>query len=382
MKRLLIILLCLLCLFTGCNNSDQEVTNEIENTSRENRQDVSIDVFGEVQVSTIKEIIIDFPATVEKIYVKDGQKLKKGDPIISLNFDLYEIEIKKKQNEVNYYENQLTKLRQNINPLSQEVVRIQNELSIKKNYLNSDNDPEVQKLNRELEVAETALNAAKKDYEVNKEIFTIQGISEEELERSQQNLQEKEKIRNDILQQLEQVKINRKLEIDGLTASLNSVKAQLSNTDIQNASSILELEAKLQTAKLDLEIMQKKLNKSFLKEKVIVADTDNLIVYDILCNEGSMVDVNSGAIIKVMDENTVFISADIPEEFINKVNIGSKVDIVPFADKGVIIKGSVVRLSERAIKQNGETIIKADICIEGEKSILKPGLTVDIKIYE
>ena len=237
-------------------------------------------------------------------------------------------------------------------------------------------------MKRALEIAESELNMAKKEHEVNEDIYNMQGISDEELELSLQNLQAKEKAKKDILQEIEQIKTNRKLEVDQLNASLSSVQAQASNTDMQKASEILELESKLEIAKLDLEIMQKKLSKSFLKDKAIVADMDNMIIYDILCNEGSMIDAGTGAIVKGMNEDTLFVSADIPEEFINRVKVGASTEIVPYADKDVILEGSVVRLSENAIKQNGETIIKADINIQGEKSILKPGLTVDIKIYE
>ena len=382
MKKFVAIILCLLFLFTGCNKTDQEVNNEAETTTTQVTEEASIDVFGEVKVDTIKEIIIDFPATVDKIHVKDGQNIKKGDKIISLNFDMYEIDIKKKQSEIKSYENQLAQLRQNINPLSAEVVKINNELNVKQDYLINDSDPQVQKLKRNLTIAESAYNTAKKEYEVNKEIFDMQGISEDELELSLQNLRDKEKVKKDIIQEIEQVKIDRKLEVDQLSASLSTTKAQLSNTDVQKASEILALESKLEIAKLDLGIMQKKLSKTFLKDKAIVADINNMIVYDILCNEGSMIDTCSGAIIKAMDEDTLLVSADIPEEFINKVKIGCSADIVPYADKAVTLKGNVVRLSERAIKQNGETIIKADISIEGEKGLLKPGLTVDIKIYE
>lgn len=278
MKKLIAIILCLLFVFTGCSKENQEVNNDIATTTDQISKESNIDVFGEVKVDTIKEIIIEFPATVEKIHIKDGQKIRKGDKIISLNFDAYEIEIKKKQSEINFYENQLEQLRQNINPLSSEVVRIKSELNIKQGYVLNDSDPEVQRLKRALEIAESELNMAKKEHEVNEDIYNMQGISDEELELSLQNLQAKEKAKKDILQEIEQIKTNRKLEVDQLNASLSSVQAQASNTDMQKASEILELESKLEIAKLDLEIMQKKLSKSFLKDKAIVADMDNMII--------------------------------------------------------------------------------------------------------
>jgi multidrug resistance efflux pump len=128
--------------------------------------------------------------------------------------------------------------------------------------------------------------------------------------------------------------------------------------------------------------MNKKLSKSYIKGKDIIADTDNIIIYDLLCNEGAMIGNDKEPILKIMDENTLYISVDIPEEFIGKVDINSEAEIVPYASKDQVIKGKITRLAGRAIKQNGETIIKADIAIEGQNSILKPGLTVDVKIFE
>jgi multidrug efflux pump subunit AcrA (membrane-fusion protein) len=374
--------LCAGILLTACGNQVKETseTDTIETQQTAERQ--GIDVFGEVKAYTTRDIIIDFPARVEKIHIKDGEMVKKGDKIITLNFEEYETDILKKKNEIQLYEGQLKQLKQNINPLVGEVTSLRNELNIKQSYIDSDKDPEVKALQRALELAETAQKTAKKDYEVNKEIFEIGGISPKELEDSKQNLSSKEKEKDDLVSAIEMAKTNRKLEVNELRAALKSSEAQLTNTDKQNETGVLELESKLNIAKLDLGTMEKKLNKSYIKEKDIIADTDHMIIFDITCNEGTIIGKNETPVFKAMDENTLFVSVDIPEEFIGKASIGNEVSIVPYADKDKSLRGKIMRLGARAIKQNGETVVKADIKIEGEKGVLRPGLTVDAKIYE
>lgn len=380
----IVITLCLGIVLNGCSDKVKEtsdtvtVSEETEKTSE--RQ--SIDVFGEVKVETTRDMIIDFPARIEKIYIKDGQKIKKGEKIITLDFNGYQTDVLKKKNELALYEGQLERLKQNINPLIGEVGRLKDELSIKQNYIDSDNDPDVESLQRRLELAIIAVNTAKKEYEVSKEIFDIGGISSKELEDLKQNLSSKEKDKNDIESSIETAKTSRKLEVNQLSAALKNSQAQLTNTDKQNETGVLELESKFNIAKLDLETMQNKLSKSYIKEKDIIADTDNIIIYDITCNEGTIVGKSEDPILKIMDENTLFVSVDIPEEFISNVAIGNEAAVVPYANKAESIKGKVIRISDRGIKQNGETIVKADIKVEGEQSILRPGLTVDVKIYE
>ena len=382
MKKISIIMaFCLAITLSGCQGKAKETSQTSTAETEQTTQNEGIDVFGEVKVETTREIFIDFPCTVEKIYVKDGQKIKKGDKILTLNLDDYQISMLKKQNEMGLYEGQLNELRQNINPLTSEVSRLKNELNIKQAYIQNGTDPEIKALERSMEILETDLTRAKKEYEVNKEIFDIGGISSKELEDAKRNFNSIEKDKQDIIASSEKAKTNRKLEVNGLAAALKNNEAQLTNTDKQNETSSLELESKFKIAQMDLKAMKNKLSKSYIKEKEIIADTDNMIIYEISCNEGTVLGKGEIPVLKVMDENTLFVSVDIPEEFISKVAIGSEASIIPYADKETAIKGKIIRIADRAIKQDGETIIKADIAIEGEKNILKPGLTVDVKIY-
>lgn len=375
------ILICLGITLTGCGDKGKEASKAAETEMVNVSENEGIDVFGEVKVATAKEIFIDFSCIVEKVYVKDGEKVKKGDKILSLNIEEYQATILKKENEIMLYEGQLNELGQNINPLIGEVDRLKDELSLKQGYASSDSDPEVKTFERSLMLLEEEIKQVKKEYAVNEELFNIGNLSPKELEDSKQKLNQKQEARQDLLDAIDKAKTNRNLEVSGLRAKLKSSEAQLTNTDKQKAANSLELRSKLKTAKLDLQVMKSKLNKTYIKESVIVADTDNLIVYDITCSEGTVLGGGEKPIMKIMDENTLCITVDIPEEFLGKAAVGSEASIIPYADKESEIKGKVTRIADRAIKQNGETIIKADITVQGDKKILKPGLTVDVKIH-
>lgn len=380
-KYMGVIGLCIAVVLGGCSDGAVQTAEMGEVQNEESKSPGAIDVFGEVKVETLREVVIDFPAFVEAIHVKDGEKVKKGTPLITLNFEEYEITIGKKRDEIKLYQEQLSYLKENMNPLASEIIRLKKELLIKEGYLNGE-DPEIKTLERGLEIILDALKTIEKEYSVSQEIFHIGGISQKELDVMKEGLLKKEKEKNDTLDAIEVAKTKRETEVEQLRSSLRSNEAQLSNTDKQNEMSISELEYKLQTGKKDLQIMEAKLTKSYLVGKNIIADTDELILYELLCNEGAAIGQGEGPLIKLMDEKTLFVSADIPEEFISKVKVGSQAEIIPYADKTITLPGKVTRLAEKAIKQNGEVIIKADIALEGQKEMLKPGLTVDIMIYE
>lgn len=381
-KASIIVALCIGLMLVGCSGKAAKTSQAVNTEVKQTEEGQGIDVFGEVEVETTRDIFVDFPARVEKIYVKDGKRLNKGDKIMTLNFDEYETDIKKKQNEISQLEAQLKQLRQNVNPLIGEVNSLRQEISIKDTYLNTSNDPDILALKRSLEIADAAEKTARKEYEADKEIFGIGGISSKELEESKQNFNSKEKDKKDILESIKTAEINRRLEVEKLQAALKNNEAQLTNTDKENETGILELESRIKTAKLDLESMKNKFAKAYIQGKDIVADIDNMIICESSCNEGTILGSNENPALKAMLGDTMYVSVDVPEEFISKVVVGSQVDIVPYADKEKIIKGKVVRLAERGIKKNGETIIKADIEPQEKQDILKPGLTVDVKIYE
>lgn len=368
--------LCLAMMISGCksdSNNYMATSNLIEEAEK-------IEVYGEVTVEESKEINIDFPAVVKKIHVKDGQKIKKGDPLIELDFKDYIVQIEMKENEIKIYETQLRQLKENINPIGVEIERIKEELAIKRNYLETNTDPDIDILQRNLEMVNKEVEDITKDYEKSKELFNLGAISEHELKNYEKTVQLKEKEQKDITTKIDQIKTNKQLEISALSSQLKSNERQLTNTDKNQVADIEQLHIRMDLAKLELDQMKNKIDKAYLQDHTIIAEEEGLLVYDIHCIEGSKVGEFVGPILKVMRLDTLVITIDIPEEYVEEVAIGKKVEIELYGDQSADVNGKIVRISDRAIEKNGETIILAYVAIEQGKEILRPGLSVDASI--
>lgn len=353
------------------------------NTNSENEslltQEEYLNVYGDVKVDRSQEFVIDFPAKIETIFINDGDLVKKGDKLIALDLKDYLLEIQLKENEVQILESQLKKLSENSNPLMPDISRIQNELRIKENYLLTGEDPDLIPLKNRLEIIEKAIAISQQEYEANQELFEMGAITEKELKQSEQIYKSNLKDKEDTLMAIEKVKSNRRIEIDGLKTQLESISRQAANTDKQKLYKTEELSIRIESAKLQVNAMKSKLNRAFIQDNYIVAPEDNLIIYDIYCKEGSRIGPEQ-ALLKAMYQDTMMVIADIPEESISLVSAGAEAIIVPPYENGEEITGRIRTISNRAVEKDGDIYLEAIIDIEKGKELLKPGMTVDIKI--
>lgn len=101
MKKTILVLIAGLLIITaiGCDKKDIKETSSVQ-VSSSSRNENSIDAFGFVKSKEVKDIVLDFPASIEKISVKEGQKVNKGDVIAELNIDDYNAQIKSKESEL------------------------------------------------------------------------------------------------------------------------------------------------------------------------------------------------------------------------------------------------------------------------------------------
>ena len=64
---------------------------------------------GIVKVRKTQDIVIDFPAFLSNLYVKEGQKVKLGDTLFTLNTEDFQLDIDRKKMELNNTRNELQK---------------------------------------------------------------------------------------------------------------------------------------------------------------------------------------------------------------------------------------------------------------------------------
>lgn len=381
-KKLFMIMLCMLFLITACSNGkgNDQIVNAA--TAEEKTAD-SIEVFGEVVALESKDICVDFPAFIQKIYVQEGQSIKKGEKLINLNFNQFKNEIEKKSKEIELKNLELQSSKIDIKAKEKEQHVLQTELKEKVNHLSKNTDPGMQILQSDLEKAVKELIVVKKDYDGSKQLFDIGAISQKEFDEYKDIVDIKEKERQDILRNIEKYKNSLKEEINRLTATISYKEADLTRVKDGNISALEQLSLVIENYELDMNTMKSKIDKSYIVMDDIVSDIENGIVSKITCIAGNPVGINgSSNLISIIDADSIQVIADVPEEFIKDVEVGAECNITAYYDKSKVIKGKVMKISEMAIKQNGEKVIKVYISIEEKNNPLKPGFSVDVEIVK
>lgn len=321
-------------LYTGCSKPAEPVANPAPAVQKK----TVVEAFGTLEIKEKININIDFPTSIEKVHVVNGQRVKASDPLITLNLKDYRTGISNKQKELNIANLEMEQAKNNI-------------------FLDSTNDPSMRKLENDLKTVQGLYETALKEFK-NQELLYNQGaISQYDLMQIQKNLDMKKK------------------EVDDANFSIESLKAsrqnETSRIDIQNEKSA--------TVKNEISLMNTKLNKPYINGNDIICTVNNGIVYDIGYTTGDLVD-STKKILSIMDLDTLYVEAEISEEFIKDVKLNAIATIIPTADKSKEYKGKVVFISNKATLKNGETIVPIHISLDSADEFLMPSFNVDVNI--
>lgn len=315
---------------TACSKKKEETAKPAAAPAAETKQ--TVEAFGIARTKDIKNVNISFPATIEKVSVREGQKVKKGDSLITLDLSEYRSQLSNKE---------------------LELKALQSEINI---VLASKNGsgPDIAKLQSDLRNAEDLFAKAAKELADKEALFKSGSISQYDLDEFKKAYDSKKKAVDD---------------------------ARYSISTLRNTKSI-ELDQKLNRAsqlESDIALMKSRLGKSFIKDNDIIADVDNGVVYEINYKQGDIVS-NEKKLLSIMDMDSLIIEADVAEEFIKDVKAGAEVTIIPTADKSKNYKGKVTRISDKAVQKNGETNILVEISFEDKNDFIMPEFNVDVKI--
>lgn len=368
-----VVVVCMLGgIFVGCQKVEAPVEEVLV-------PEVKIEIEGTVAVEEKIVFNVDFPATVEEIQVKDGQRVKKGEVLLTLDIEDYKQQIKEKENEIALYKLELEGVKGVYDPQNPYITQIEDNIELKQNQLELGTDQDIKKIENSLDVAKESYEKNLKDYETLVELLEIEAISKDEVTRAELGLKEGKKQIENLELSLDQIKQAKALEIDGLKAELKSLTTQVNNGKSQRSSSEDRLLLQMETATLQLENMKNKLQKEYLKDDKLVAPSDDLIIYNIACEKGSKVESLMGPLMEGMDATTLVIEANLPEEYSQDLKIGDHVEVIPYTDQNAVISGTVLRKAEHAIENYGETVIKTIIKVEDSQGLLTVGGSVDIQ---
>lgn len=144
----------------------------------------------------------------------------------------------------------------------------------------------------------------------------------------------------------------------------------------QNQKDVQSL--KIAAEEAELNALKEKLNKSYFNGNSIISDIDNGVVFDIGYKVGDVIGTQQ-TLLSLMDLKSIYINANIDEEFIKDVKEGSNVVVIPKFDSTLKLSGKVTKILNKAAKQNGETTIPVEISVENSEKLL-PNYGVDIEI--
>ena len=82
----------------------------------------------------------------------------------------------------------------------------------------------------------------------------------------------------------------------------------------------------------------------------------------------------------ILDLDTLIVQANVAEDFIKDIKLGSKAIINPLANPDKEYEGSISRISNMAVQENGETVVPVEITLINVDDSLLPNFNINIKI--
>ncbi|HKL41296.1 MAG TPA: efflux RND transporter periplasmic adaptor subunit [Clostridia bacterium] len=333
MKKFLIvsIVIGLMVFAVGCSGkSEANDSADLDSTSTEVVEEAptvqTVKAYGIVDFTEEQSISVDFNARLDKIHVKEGEQIAKGDALV--DFDISELnsnveskkmaieETKQKLNRVDYRGAQL-------------AIDLENEKA------------NLRELNNQLEN--------------NRVLYENGAISKTEIDALKDKIISKEG-------QIEQIKLN------------------ISNTNNQITEDQMVLSNQLNRLNDELRILEEKYSKAnFENGNQIVSNIDNGVVTSVQGKEGSYVNREHN-ILSIVDLDSRVVRADIAEEFISRIAVGQKAIVTSQAVPGHEYTGEIIRIWGTSIKKGGETIVPIEVKLNNLDDKLFLNFNVDVTI--
>ncbi|WP_242661305.1 HlyD family secretion protein [Alkaliphilus metalliredigens] len=335
-------------LMVACSK-DEEISN-VEEVDLSHELKI-IEAFGLIKAEESKDIIIDFPAVVQEVLVKDGQHIGFHTPILTLDLSEYQSQITDKKNDLNIAKLEHQRLNKGLQGLTLE-----------------NREPEIDKLINDLDFSKKLYGQALEDLHSKEKLYEAGAISQESLDQFKRSVDEAKKNvdSSEYELQLSASRHDRELEQFRLKQDTESDQVGIQRERIRQIEN-------------NLSALNDRLNKSYMIGNQIVSEFESAAVHDITYASGHMTDTERKAFSIINLENLI-VEANVVEEFIRDVHQGASVRIVPIADRTREYEGTVFYISQMAFPSNGETVIPVRISIDNLDSFLLPNYNVDVYI--
>ena len=358
---------------------DIEAMKEEESLDFE-EQTAEIEAWGEVKYGRTEKINIDFPSIVTDVHVKEGERVTLGKPLMTIDLSEYNGNIEKLKQQLSANQAALNSASQDTSALQADIAQSQDELARKNDEYNSGISADLKLLQNSLNLAQKELEKAKKDFQSYQTLYDEGAVSEATFNQYASMLNQQQKAVDDVEANIQKTKTALKDELDLLNVSLKSKRIQLSQLQQGNTTNVAAQQSSLEAAQIDLNIMMGKTARDYIKDNQVVSNVKNGIVKNIGVGNGSYLGAQGmfTEVIDIIDADSITVSAEVYEEFIESVHLGDEVRIVPASSPDTSLKGTVTYIPDMAEEKDGRRIVRVEVKPEDPDNILKPGFTADV----
>lgn len=371
-------------LLAGCQSQNASANSAevaAEDAVVEETKGNTVEAWGEVSAETIKEVHIDFDATVTDILVKEGQQVKQGDKLMTLDYEDYKTGIIKKEKELALDKTTLEGQIKSSSGSAQQISNLRAKANNIQQRVNNGTDTEIVTIEAEITSDKSDLAMVEKDIQVQTELVAAGSSTQktvDDLEKKATDLKNKIGAAE---QKISNLKKDRQTQIADINSEIATIQDNLSTTEKSNQTALDSSAIKQEISNLEVQQMKNKYAKAFIKGNDVVLDIPKGVIKTINVVEGSQVGEGNTCLLEILDEESIVVKANVSEEFIKDIKVGAEVDIIPYADREAIVKGKVKEVQNMAIDQNGETVIPVIIEATEESPYLKYGYSVDVEVY-
>lgn len=375
-KRAVIGLLICCCALAGCTKRQNDA--EISEVKEKNKI-----IYGSVKAEEKQEIIVDFQAGVLEVDALEGEKLKRGDSIISLDMSDHNFWLMQKEQQLNQYQASLHKLENQEISEKEQIGYLRSQLDLKKGYLEKEDAPDLGKIKNEISSLAKKLDLDRKNYESGKILYAEGAISENDFENLEYAYKNTQSLHDSALLSSKEFMTALRLEVQMLESRIRTLESEIKNSEEMIRTEKELLRINIEMTKNEIDNMKSRTEKEYIKEGKIVATRDDTVISEINCQKGSKLSAERGGIVELIFSDSLYVQGEVLEDMHSEVHIGDRVDI-RLADHKEMkkISGTVVQMADKAIEKDGDTIVLTKIRVDEGKEYLKEGLSVDIYLEE
>lgn len=371
-------------------NSDTETVYK-ETTAQRGTLTAGISETGSAFIQEVN-VNFDQTATIEEIYVVNGQQVEEGDPIAKISVSSLQEEMSQKQIDLITAQLNLEKAQNN---LAIETLQAQMDRETNLGYATTaqeEYDLEIAQLELDLETASHELTTAKEKRNYYQDILDGDEINEDKYNNNQEltedELEDKIDDFNDQIDTLTlkyyQAEINaeqgkRQAE---LTMQQNLIKSE--SADALYDNTIAELEANVQSAQLKVEELQNDIDDaaSYLADGIITATCSGTVM-EVNYSEGDTVkntdSMTSSPIAVIGNNDVVYVTVSVDQEDIGNLAIGDPAQVVLSAFEDLYYDASVYSISTIPA-MSGTSTVSYNVTVQliGDTSEIFTGMSAEV----